>query len=596
MSTATLRASGKWLHLLLVIALLTTQLIGPMVPRTQALGPLTIGGLIALSQLTLDKIESIAQNVLANAGEEVRRAVEQLRGDLQTLIRDLEQTYQDNLSLTIDSLDNLTRNKLLEIQGFVEAVNEQLQEDIQLISQETRSLLITASLEINRTTADLQQRLTDLVVVTSEGIVYIVDRTLFNVILVISLVLLGIGLLLFIFLLFSRRIPGGIAGPIVLTLMVGFIVVFGVLAFVPSARAAAMDATGLGIEKRLEQAAEQLPEVVGVDPRLITIGETTTVSAVGVGLNPQGKTVTARIGNQGVPVAAATDREVAVNVSGLTIANGTHELVLLYDGEAGPNAVVEVDRIVTPPPPPDLVITSFSLNPSSPVQRGNTRATITIRNQGGSPATSFAVQWKPFATHPGITQSVARLDPGASRSFSFDHAYINAGTVDSVATVDALGRVSESNEANNSSTRSNVVVRPAPPRQADVTVRFSQITIHDDADPFAAGELILDFNVGGQTGRFPTSGTRSMNDGDSITLNRSFTVRLTEGESLSIFVNGTDEDSPGFPAFDDHDPMGTVTRSFPSASEWGRGSHTIRSTCPDGCYTISFTISVNFLN
>lgn len=597
MRTASLQPTlGKWIHLFVVVALLSTQLLGPVAGPTQALGPLTIGGLLALSKFTLDKIDSIAQNALANAGEEVRRAIEEMRGNLEGLIDTLEQTYQDNLSLTIDSLDNFTRNKLLETQVLIEQVNEALQEDIELISQETRSIIVTASLEINRTTADLEQRLTDLIVVTSEGIVYIVDRTLFNVILVISLVLLGIGVLIFVVMLFRRRIPEGIAGPVVMVLMVGFIVVFGLLAFVPSVRAAAMDATGLGIEKRLEQAAEQLPEIVGVVPRDILIGETATVSAVGVGLRPEDKTVTAVIGGQEVPVSAVTDKEVAVNVSGLTVTDGVHELVLFFDGDAGPVGVVQVARPVTPVPPADLTITSFSLLPSSPVQRGNTTAFITVRNGGAGPAGNFQLEWKPFATHPGIRTTSTGLDAGASRTFSFNHAYINTGRVDSVATADILNQVAESNEGNNSRTLNNINIQPAPPREADVTLRFTNIVIHDDADPLANGELVLDFNINGQTRRFPASGSRSMTDGQTITLNQTFTMRLREGQNLSVFVNGTERDSPGFPAFDDHDAMGTVTRNFASSINWGEGSHSIRSNCPDGCYTINFSISVNFRN
>jgi hypothetical protein len=579
-------------RLLLIVAVFVAQFGSAISRPAKAFDPLTIGGMIVLGKLTLDKLNDIAQDALITAGEQVRQTIEQLKQDLASLIKMLEETYQNNLNLTIDSLDNLTRNKLLELQSLVDQVNQKLQDDIKLISQETRNVINQAGLQVRRITADLQQRLTDLVVVTSEAAVYIVDRTLFNVILVISLALLGIGLLMFIWLLFSRRLPEGIMRPVVFILMALFVVLFGSMALVPSVRAAAMDATGLGIEKRLEKAATTQPQIVGVDPRTITIGETQTITLYGVALRPANKTVTARIGTSSVPIAAATDQEVALTVSGLTLANGTYELVLLFDGAEGPRAVVEVTRIVTPPPPPDLVITAFSLNPASPVQRGNTAATISVRNQGGSAAGSFVVQWKPFAAHTGISQNVSGLAAGATQTFTLNHSYINAGTVDTVAIVDPLGVVAESNEGNNSRTISSVVVRTAPPRQARVTVTFTQITIHSDADPFAEGELWLDFNIGGQTGRFPSSGTRSMTDGQTININRAFTLTLTEGSNLSVFVNGTDEDSPGFPTFDDHDAMGTVQRNFSSATDWGRGSHSIRSTCPDGCYTISFTISV----
>ena len=138
-------------------------------------------------------------------------------------------------------------------------------------------------------------------------------------------------------------------------------------------------------------------------------------------------------------------------------------------------------------------------------------------------------------------------------------------------------------------------MKPTPPRRACVGVTFTQITVHDDADPAGSGELWLDFNISGQTGRWPSSGTKGVDSGKTYAINQRFERIITEGEKLTIFVNGTDEDNPGFPTFDDHDPMGTVSKEFVSANGWGSGSHSDRSTCPDGCYTIHYTIVVSWL-
>jgi len=584
-----LRSLRVWL----IIVILVTQFGARAVAPTKAFDPLTIGGLIALGQLTLDKLDQVAQNAINTAGEQVRQSIDQLRASLKDLIKTLEQTYQDNLNITIDSLDNVTRNKLLEMQTFIEQVNQKLQEDIELIGQETRNVINTAALQVRRLTAELEERLKNLVVVGSEAVVYVVDKTIFNVVFVVALILLGFGLLLFIWLLFSRRLPEGALRPVLFVLMAAYVVLFGALALVPSVRAMAMDATGLGIEKRLEKASAQKPEIVGVDPRMVTIGQTAKVTAYGVGLRPEGKTVTAKIGNQPVPVDAATNQEVALNLSALTVPNGSHELVLLFDGTEGPRAVVDVTRPATPVPPPDLTITGFTLSPASPVHRGNVQAAISVRNQGAGPAGSFVIMWKPYAAHPGISQSFSGLNAGASQTFTFNFAnYPGPNTYDSVAIVDPLSAISESNEGNNSLTR-RITVQPEPPRQVRVTVTFTQITIHSDADPFASGELWLDFNVGGQTRRWPRSGTKGVEDGKTYTINETFNLTLTEGQRLTIYVNGTDEDSPGFPTFDDNDPMGEVRREYFSADDWGRGNYSIRSTCPDGCYTISYTISVS---
>ena len=50
------------------------------------------------------------------------------------------------------------------------------------------------------------------------------------------------------------------------------------------------------------------------------------------------------------------------------------------------------------------------------------------------------------------------------------------------------------------------------------------------------------------------------------------------------------KNSPGFPLFDDNDPMGTISKSFDINQNWGSGAHDDRSTCPDGCYTLHYTI------
>jgi hypothetical protein len=184
------------------------------------------------------------------------------------------------------------------------------------------------------------------------------------------------------------------------------------------------------------------------------------------------------------------------------------------------------------------------------------------------------------------------LDAGQSQSFTFDSAYPDPGDFDVVAIVDVSEVVDESNEANNSRTL-RVTVRPAPPRQARVTVNFTQINVHNDTDRFFEGELWLDFNISGQTGRWPTSGTQDVKSGDTYTINKRFEVTLTESEKLVMSVKGAEEDNPLLG--DPHDDMGTVRREFAGADEWGKGSHFDRSTCPEGCYTIYYTIDVTWL-
>lgn len=551
----------------------------------------TIGDFLSLGANTVREI----QDAIQLASGEARGLLEQLQGQLNQLLNEISQTYQDNLTITLDSLDAVTRNKLLEVQTILDQVNQQLQDDVRLISEEAQNTIRTASRELQTAIVTLEQSLSNIIVVGGETAAFILDLAVFNAILIISLILLALGLLVFVWLLFSKRFPGGLAGVLAFIFIIAYVGLFGSMVLVPQVRTTVMTFTGVGLKQRLDKVANQ-PRLVAIVPETILLGETREVQVWGSGLLPDNQVPTVRIASSNVPVSASSNTQIVANVTSLSAPDGSTNLTLNYPERDPLTAVVRVIRPTPVPQPADLTITSFSISPASPVQRQNARATITIRNQGGTTARNFVLQWKPFATHPGISTSVAQLNAGQSQTFNLDFSYVNTGTFDSVAIVDVFNNVAESNEGNNNQTRS-LTVQEAPPRQARVTVTFTQVTIHSDADPFAEGELFMDFNVNGQTRRFPSSGTRGMNDGDTIPLNITFTLTLTEGrDTLSIFVNGTDEDSPGFPAFDDHDPMGTVTRSFNSGTLWGSGTHSTRSTCPDGCYTLHYTISVSFLS
>jgi hypothetical protein len=574
------------------IVLLFALLVGPAVQASNRASVLqTVGDFLSLGANTVREI----QEAIQLATGEARNLLEELQGQLTELLAEISQTYQDNLNITINSLDDVTRGKLLELQSVLDNVNEKLQEDIRLISDEAQEVIRTASREVQEATLTLEQSLTNVIVVGGETAAFILDVAVFNAILIIALVLLAIGLLIFVWLLFSKRFPSGLAGVLAFIFIIAYVGVFGALILVPTARVTLMTFTGVGLKQRLETVTNQ-PRVIGVVPESILLGTTREVEVWGSGLLPDNQAPTVKIANSTMPLNASSDEQIVANVTSLSALDGSTNLSLEYPERDPITAVV---RIIVPTPvpqPADLLITSFTINPASPVQRQNARATVTIRNAGGVAARNFIMRWKATASEAGDAVTVPQLAPGQSQTFNFDHSYINTGTFDSVVAVDTLNSVAESNEGNNNQTRT-ITVQPAPPRQARVVVTFTQITIESDADPFAAGELWLDMNLNGQTGRFPSSGTRDMNDGDTLNINQSFTFTLQEGrDSLNIFVNGTDEDSPGFPAFDNHDPMGTVSRVFSSGGQWGAGSHSDRSTCPDGCYVLHYTITTTFLN
>ncbi len=582
------------LHLFLVAAVLAGQMSPLFTPPAFAAppaGPLqTIGDFLSLGANTAREL----QNAIQQASGETRAILEELNGNLNTLISTLSQTYRDNLYVTLDSLDAVTHSKLLELKGLMDEINEQLQQDIQLASQEAQNVIRRASVEIRRATFELEQSIKNTIIVAGETGVYVIDRAVYDGILFASLILLGLGLLLFIWLLFSRRAPSGWARYATIAFMAAYLALFGAMALIPPVRAFAMTFTGVGLEKRLEVVKPQ-PRILDTFPDTVILGKTKELEIWGTTLFPESHAPSVKISGTPVPVNASDDKRVVVNVSTLNVPDGSRDVVLAYDGRDGPREVVKFFRLTPTPAPPDLIITSYTVDPPSPIARGNTRATITVRNQGSGPVNkSFVLRWIPGTAISAKDRQVASLGAGESQTFTFDYSYLTPGRVDAVATIDPNDSVKETNEGNNSLTRS-FNVQPAPQRRARVGVTFTQITVHDDADPAAGGEIWLNFNISGQTGRWPDSGTKGVNSGSTLNINKRFEVTLSEGESLTIYVNGTDEDNPGFPLFDDHDPLGTVNRSYNTGQEWGKGSHSERSTCPDGCYTIHYTIDVTWL-
>lgn len=581
-------------HIALVVTLLVAQL-SPQLDTTAVATPgegiRNVGDFISLGANTVRELE----NSINVAGDEIRTTLETLHKGLNSLIKTLSQTYQDNLDITLNSLDAVTRNKLLELEVLMERTNQALQEDIKLVSQETQSIIRTISEEMQLTIQQLEESLKNLSIVVVEGTIYFVDRSIYQGILVISLVMLGFGLLIFVGLLFTQKMPTGLARSLVLIFFVLYISLFGLMAFVPPVRGYAMVYTGLGFREKIKEVPEQ-PRLVKITPKTIIIGETKEVTIFGENLLPQGKLPTIKIADQMLNVSASSEKQIVVTVSELNISEGSHTLEMLYNNHS--ETVRGVIELKSPQPqlqPPDLVIESFVIEPPSPIVRQNVQAKIVVKNQGQKAAEDFPIALRQDiggALADGIKKTT--LNGGQTQEYTVNFTYYIPGNFDAVAIVDSNSSVSETNEGNNSATIP-VTVQAAPPRRASVSVTFTQITVHDDADPAGSGEIWLDFNVGGQPGRWPSSGTVDVESDRTYEINQTFEKILTEGEELTIFVKGTDEDDPGFPTYDDHDSLGEVSLKYESTNKWGRGSHSKKSNCPDGCYIIHYVIDVNWL-
>ena len=186
------------------------------------------------------------------------------------------------------------------------------------------------------------------------------------------------------------------------------------------------------------------------------------------------------------------------------------------------------------------------------------------------------------------SQTRSRAGRRAKPNADLDFAYPNAGAVDAVAIVDVFNAVAETNQGNNSRTL-RVNVQTAPLRRARVTVTFTQITIHNDADPAADRGTMAGFQHQRANWALARFWDKSVDSGKTYAIDESFQVTLSEGEKLTICVNGTDEDNPGFPLFDDHDRMGEVRKEFVAPKVWP-GSH--RDKAPARTAAIRSTIAL----
>jgi hypothetical protein len=120
--------------------------------------------------------------------------------------------------------------------------------------------------------------------------------------------------------------------------------------------------------------------------------------------------------------------------------------------------------LASPPPPPDLVITGFVIDPASPSEDQLAQARITVSNQGSGRAAGFRLRWQPTAALSGEIAQVSGLGPGESKEVALTFTYISAGDFQSVAIADPFGEVEESDEANNTTTL-GIVVRSTEPTQ-----------------------------------------------------------------------------------------------------------------------------------
>ena len=222
----------------------------------------------------------------------------------------------------------------------------------------------------------------------------------------------------------------------------------------------------------------------------------------------------------------------------------------------------------------DLVITGFTFNPAQPVRAVPATVDVTVRNDGPIDSPDFFVGWKPKANENfQQTQFAQGLNPGESRTVSFEGTYFDAGTFQTQAQVDVFNNVVEPfGENNNTSTRSVTVV----PQSARVRATLVRLQVFNDLDngglpgntgewnpvifailqPGASCTITVSLPIIGEIFKGTVKDVNCLghNAGDvtaptSVPINRSFELTLQEGFPLVAGVTAIEDDSPAGPNF-----------------------------------------------
>jgi hypothetical protein len=498
--------------------------------------------------------------------------------------------------VTLNTAGSVVSNKLIEVQEMVTEINNLIQQDIGLINQAVKDRIDQLSEAIKTARLELEQSLKNIILTLAEGAVYVLDVATYNTIMIVSLVLLGIGLLVLVLTLYRQRLPDQAVRRILFFVgAAAYITIFGLLALVPTARATAMARTGWGA--KLAETAVVPPTIISVRPDpLLVDGNTDEVLVSDFALMPDGHEPQVTLTSRGaLPVKACTNERVVVDVSSLTRMNvmeGSQTLRLIYGSTRKPLA--SILRIQYPPPvvkPPDLAITGMTVSPLSPVMNVDLpQVVVTVKNQGqGAVVSGYWVLWYMLASVPATIQvrMPGGLNPGQQQQVTLtsNMAYDTAGTFDTLAMVKLSGTSETETDPSNNSFRLPITVRPQPVQLLHATVKFTKIRVYDDTDA-DAGDIYLDLHVNQLNRRWPATGDTEIADNEEKAVNEVFSLDVPAGERIKIIVVGTEADSGGSGNDDD---MGTVNQERDPLI----GIHAYDGyASADGSYRIYYTITV----
>jgi hypothetical protein len=186
---------------------------------------------------TLTLIGDQGVRVTETMGQETRDTLDTFQANNAKTIQLLSEEYQGNLEVTIDSLDAGTQAILRNIEESLTVVNALLQDDIVLVTESSIEVIEAAGSELQQSVELLEQSVGNTVVLAGETTAYVIDRASNDTLAILSVLMLGIGFLLCIYLFFRHKIPEGKARYVAFALMIVYLIFFAVLTLSPEARA-----------------------------------------------------------------------------------------------------------------------------------------------------------------------------------------------------------------------------------------------------------------------------------------------------------------------------------------------------------------------
>lgn len=336
--------------IMLIVAIFSTSVVAPAYAAWGWVGSVTS----ALGNFA-SKLECFANpNCLVdNIGEETRETLAEAAKEIRILIELLSDTYQDNLDFTIDKLDQFTRNKIFEIEGLMISLNSELQDTIKLASGELNLTIQNLGTEVRTTIDAVEESVKDVVAFTIAGVIYMIDRTTLNIIVVVSLVLLGIGLIVFASLLFKASKEQSNLRLIGIGLMIVHILFFGALVLSADFRARIIVTTQLGLRQSIEQDATR-PEIHLLEPNPLDLQKHDTLEVWGSYLLRGGEVPEVTIKGQVIDEAdvVAENTRLIIDTTNLSFENNlTTNLDLNYsDSSLNQTSIIVINERIAPPP------------------------------------------------------------------------------------------------------------------------------------------------------------------------------------------------------------------------------------------------------